>query len=47
MPDVFREATGFAVAVGPETPVTSTPTVEELMVLRAIDPGGVVRSEFA
>jgi glutaconate CoA-transferase, subunit B len=46
-PDAFREATGFAVAVGPETPVTPTPTVEELMVLRAIDPGGVVRSEFA
>jgi glutaconate CoA-transferase, subunit B len=43
----FRDATGFAVAVGPETPVTSPPTVEELMVLRAIDPGMVVRSEFA
>ena len=43
----LRDATGFAVAVGPETPVTSPPTVEELMVLRAIDPDMVVRSEFA
>ena len=46
-PDAFREATGFAVAVGAETPRTPPPTREELTVLRAIDPGGVVRSEFA
>jgi glutaconate CoA-transferase subunit B len=46
-PDAFRDATGFAVAVGPETPLTPSPTPEELTVLRAIDPDGVVRSEFA
>ena len=44
---VFQDATGFTVAVGPETPVTPPPTAEELAVLRAIDPDGVVRSEFA
>ena len=47
LPVAFRDATGFAVAVGPETPLTPPPTREELTVLRAIDPGGVVRSEFA
>jgi glutaconate CoA-transferase subunit B len=46
-PEAFRDATGFAVCVGPETPVTPPPTAEELAVLRAIDPGEVVRSEFA
>ena len=46
-PEVFRNATGFTVAVGPETPVTPPPTTEELTVLRAIDPGEVVRSEFS
>jgi glutaconate CoA-transferase subunit B len=46
-PEVFREATGFAVDVGPHTPVTALPTEEELATLRAIDPGEVVRSEFA
>ncbi|MBW3633694.1 MAG: CoA-transferase [Chloroflexi bacterium] len=43
----FRDATGFAVDVGPETPVTPPPSSEELAMLRAIDPTGVVRSEFA
>jgi glutaconate CoA-transferase, subunit B len=46
-PDAFRDATGFPVVVGPDTPVTLPPTAEELTVLRAIDPDGVVRSEFA
>src|ERR687898_731369 len=46
-PEAFRDATGFAVCVGPETPVTPPPTAEELAVLRAIDPGEVVSSEFA
>jgi glutaconate CoA-transferase subunit B len=46
-PEAFQESSGFTVAVGPETPVTPPPTAEELTVLRAIDPGGVVRSEFA
>jgi hypothetical protein len=46
-PDAFRDATGFTIAVGPDTPVTLPPTPEELTVLRAIDPDGVVRSEFA
>lgn len=46
-PDEFREATGFPVEVGPETPITPPPTVEELAALHALDPAGVVRSEFA
>jgi glutaconate CoA-transferase subunit B len=46
-PEAFREATGFVVAVGPETPLTPPPTPAELTVLRAIDPEEVVRSEFA
>jgi glutaconate CoA-transferase, subunit B len=46
-PRAFRDATGFAVTVGPETPVTPPPTADELAVLRAIDPDGVVRAEFA
>lgn len=46
-PEAFRDATGFAVTVGLGTPVTPPPTAEELAVLRAIDPGEVVRSEFA
>jgi glutaconate CoA-transferase, subunit B len=45
-PDTFREATGFPVTVGPETPVTPLPSPEELAALRAIDPDGVARSEF-
>lgn len=46
-PETFREATGFAVDVGPATPVTPPPTALELAALREIDPGGVARSEFA
>jgi glutaconate CoA-transferase subunit B len=46
-PEAFREATGFPVEVGPDTPVTPPPTPEELAALRALDPEGVVRSEFA
>lgn len=46
-PEDFRAATGFAVEVGPETPITPVPSSNELAALRAIDPDGVVRSEFA
>jgi glutaconate CoA-transferase subunit B len=46
-PDVFRDATGFPVDVGPETPFTRPPTPTEIAALRALDPDGVVRSEFA
>jgi glutaconate CoA-transferase, subunit B len=46
-PDAFREATGFAVDFGPQTPTTPPPTAEEMAALRAIDPDGVARSEFA
>ena len=46
-PEMMRDATGFPVEVGPETPVTPPPTSEEVATLRAIDPDGVVRSEFA
>jgi glutaconate CoA-transferase subunit B len=45
-PETFREATGFPVEVGAATPVTPSPTPEELTALREIDPEGVVRSEF-
>lgn len=45
-PEAFREATGFAVDVGPETPTTPPPTADELAALRMVDPGGVVSSEF-
>ncbi|MCA9864500.1 MAG: hypothetical protein KC432_15810 [Thermomicrobiales bacterium] len=46
-PETMRDATGFPVKVGPETPETRPPTAEELAALRDIDPAGVVRSEFA
>jgi len=46
-PEMMRDATGFPVDVGPETPETRPPSVEELAALREIDPDGVVRSEFA
>lgn len=46
-PEAMRDATGFPVDVGPETPETRPPTIEELTTLREIDPDGVVRSEFA
>jgi glutaconate CoA-transferase subunit B len=45
-PDALREATGFPVAVGPETPMTPPPSADELAALHALDPDGVVRSEF-
>ena len=45
-PEAFREATGFPVAVGPETPVTPPPNEEEMAALRSVDPDGVARSEF-
>jgi hypothetical protein len=44
---MLRDATGFPVDVGPETPETRPPTLDELAALREIDPDGVVRSEFA
>ncbi len=45
-PDEVRAATGFAVEVGPGTPVTPPPTPDELSALREIDPGRIVASEF-
>ncbi|HEU5432789.1 MAG TPA: CoA-transferase, partial [Thermomicrobiales bacterium] len=45
-PDDVGDATGFAVAVGPDTSVTPPPTAAELAALAAIDPAGVVRAEF-
>ncbi|HEX5500360.1 MAG TPA: CoA-transferase [Thermomicrobiales bacterium] len=45
-PEEARAATGFAIAVGLETPVTPPPTATELAALRALDPTDVVRSEF-
>lgn len=45
-PDVLRNATGFTVDVGPDTPVTPPPTANELAALRSIDPARVVASEF-
>jgi len=41
-----RQATGFAVAAGPDTPVTPPPTAAELAALREIDPEGIRASEF-
>jgi glutaconate CoA-transferase subunit B len=46
-PAAFRDATGFAVDIGPATPVTPPPSMAEFAALRMVDPGGVVRSEFA
>ena len=45
-PDAFQATTGFPVHVGPKTPVTAPPSAAEIAMLRAIDPTGVVRSEF-
>jgi glutaconate CoA-transferase subunit B len=45
-PEQFRAATGFPVTVGPDTPITPPPSVEERAALRAIDPDSVARSEF-
>jgi glutaconate CoA-transferase subunit B len=44
--DSVRRATGFPVTVGPATPVTAPPTVEELAMLEEIDPLAVVASEL-
>ncbi len=46
-PEKFRQETGFAVDVGPWTPVTPPPTEEEMAELRSLDPEGVAASEFA
>ncbi len=46
-PDAFRVATGFPVTVSSETQVTEPPTAHEFAALRAVDPDGVARSEFA
>ena len=43
-PAMMRDATGFPVDVGLETPETRPPSAEELDALREIDPDGVVRS---
>ena len=45
--DGFRAATGFPVEIGPEALVTVPPTPAEIAALRKLDPGGIVRSEFA
>jgi glutaconate CoA-transferase subunit B len=45
-PETFREATGFPVEVGAETPTTPPPTTAELAALRMIDPEGIRSSEF-
>jgi glutaconate CoA-transferase subunit B len=46
MPETFHQETGFAVDVGPWTPVTSPPSAEEIAALQVIDPDGVAASEF-
>ena len=45
-PEQVREATGFPVDAGPDTPVTPPPTEQEIAALRAIDPARIVASEF-
>jgi glutaconate CoA-transferase subunit B len=45
-PDEIVKATGFAVTVGPETPVTPAPTADELALLAQIDPEQIRASEF-
>lgn len=45
-PDEVRQRTGFAVDVGPNTPITPPPTAEELSALRAIDPHNSRLVEF-
>jgi glutaconate CoA-transferase subunit B len=44
--DEVRGATGFPVEVTPATPITPAPTAEELAMLGAIDPAGVVAAEL-
>jgi glutaconate CoA-transferase subunit B len=45
-PEAFREATGFPVDVGPDTPRTPLPTPVEMAALREVDPDEIARSEF-
>ncbi|MEA2524290.1 MAG: glutaconate CoA-transferase, subunit [Thermomicrobiales bacterium] len=45
-PDSLRAATGFAIEADERTPVTPTPTAEELSLLAEVDPTGVSGSEF-
>ncbi len=45
-PEELRGATGFAIDIGSETPVTPPPTERELAMLAAVDPDKVSRSEF-
>lgn len=45
-PEQVAQATGFPVEVGPDTPVTSPPTAEEMALLAQIDPGNLRASEF-
>jgi glutaconate CoA-transferase, subunit B len=45
-PDELRDATGFPVDVGPDTPVTLPPTARELATLAELDPERVIASEF-
>jgi len=45
-PDEVRASTGFAVRVGPDTPVTPPPTDAERDMLALIDPVGIVAAEF-
>lgn len=45
-PEQVAQATGFPVTVGPDTPVTPSPTSEELALLQKIDPDNVRASEF-
>ncbi|MDQ3466749.1 MAG: CoA-transferase [Chloroflexota bacterium] len=46
-PAMVRDATGFAVDVGPATPITPPPTERELAALAELDPGQISASEFA
>jgi glutaconate CoA-transferase subunit B len=46
-PDHLIAATGFAIDVGPATPVTISPSARELALLNEIDPAQVSGSEFA
>jgi glutaconate CoA-transferase, subunit B len=46
-PAALVDATGFPIAVGPETPTTPPPTERELAILNEIDPERVSDSEFA
>lgn len=45
-PEEVQARTGFAVEVGPDTPITPAPTAAELALLAQIDPGSVRASEF-